>query len=233
MMVREHLAEMVEKGMVNPTGLISHGRGEAFDYLMGEKTLEASLAAETAAAAFLLKAKRPMVCVNGNAAALDAKRLIALAEEIPASLEINLFHRTEERVEKLIQYMESEGGKNVLGRNPDARIPGLNHDRALCTKTLYDCDAIVVPIEDGDRAEALVKMGKVVISIDINPLSRTSRTATVPVCDEMSRALENMIRFVKELKGKDSEIDSITKTYSNTDSRKQVLHQIAEYLESQ
>ena len=233
LMVREHLAEMVDKGMVNPTGLISHGRGEAFDYLMGERTLDASLEAERAAAAFLLKAKRPMVCVNGNAAALDAKRLIELAETVPASLEINLFHRTEERVEKLIQYMESEGGKDVLGRNPDARIPGLNHDRALCTKTLYDCDAIVVPIEDGDRAEALVKMGKVVISIDINPLSRTSRTATVPVCDEMSRALENMIRFVKELKGKDDEMDSIIKTYSNTDSRREVLHQIAKYLESQ
>ena len=233
LMVREHLADMVEKGLVNPTGLISHGRGEAFDYLMGERTLDASLKAEKAAAAFLLKAKRPMVCVNGNAAALDAKRLIKLAETIPASLEINLFHRTEERVEKLIQYMESEGGKNVLGRNPDARIPGLNHDRALCTKTLYDCDAIVVPIEDGDRAEALVKMGKVVISIDINPLSRTSRTATVPVSDEMSRALENIIDFVEELRGKDDEIDEIINTYSNTDNRKEVLHQIAEYLESQ
>ena len=211
-MVREHLAEMVEKGLVNPTGLISHGRGEAFDYLMGEKTLEASLEAERAAAAFLLKAKRPLVCVNGNAAALDAKRLIALAEAIPAPLEINLFHRTEERVDKLVSYMESEGGKDILGRNPDARIPGLNHDRALCTKTLFDCDAIVVPIEDGDRAEALVKMGKVVISIDINPLSRTSKSATVPVCDEMSRALENMIRFVNELKGKDDEIERITET---------------------
>ena len=233
LMVREHLAEMVEKGLVNPTGLISHGRGEAFDYLMGERTIDASLKAERAAAAFLLKAERPMVCVNGNAAALDAKRLIALAEEIPASIEINLFHRTEDRVEKLIQYMESEGGKNVLGRNPDARIPGLNHDRALCTRTLFDCDAIVVPIEDGDRAEALVKMGKVVISIDINPLSRTSRTATVPVCDEMSRALENIIRFVRELKGKDDVIENIINTYSNKDNRKQVLHQIAEYLESQ
>ena len=232
-MVREHLAEMVEKGLVNPTGLISHGRGEAFDYLMGERTIDASLKAEKAAAAYLLKAKRPLVCVNGNAAALDAKRLIVLAEAIPAPLEINLFHRTEERVDKLVSYMESEGGKDILGRNPDARIPGLNHDRALCTKTLFDCDAIVVPIEDGDRAEALVKMGKVVISIDINPLSRTSKAATVPVCDEMSRALENMIRFVNELKGKDDEIEDIINTYSNEDNRKEVLHQIADYLESQ
>ena len=39
LMVREHLADMVEQGLVTPTGLISHGRGEAFDYLMGEKTI--------------------------------------------------------------------------------------------------------------------------------------------------------------------------------------------------
>ena len=233
LMVREHLAEMVDKGLVNPTGLISHGRGEAFDYLMGERTLDPSLKAEKVAAAHLLKAERPLVCVNGNAAALDAKRLIELADEIPAPLEINLFHRTEERVGKLIDYMESQGGKGILGRDPDARIPGLNHDRALCTRTLYECDVIVVPIEDGDRAEALVKMGKKVISIDINPLSRTSRAATVPVSDEMSRALENIIRFVKELKGKDEEIGSLISSYSAEENRRDVLHCIAEYLESQ
>ena len=60
-MVREHLADMVEQGLVTPTGLISHGRGEAFDYLMGEKTIAPALEAERAAAAFLLKAERPMV----------------------------------------------------------------------------------------------------------------------------------------------------------------------------
>ena len=31
LMAREHLADMVEQGLVTPTGLISHGRGEAFD----------------------------------------------------------------------------------------------------------------------------------------------------------------------------------------------------------
>lgn len=233
LMVREHLAEMVAKGLVNPTGLISHGRGEAFDYLMGERTLAASLVAERAAAAYLLKARRPLICVNGNAAALDAKGLISLANAIPAPIEINLFHRTEERVEKLAEYMESEGCEGVLGRDPDARIPGLNHDRALCTKYLYECDVIVVPIEDGDRAEALVKMGKTVISIDINPISRTSKAATVPVSDEMSRALRNITEFVNELKGNGPEIESVIGSYSNTENRRQVLHEMAEFLESQ
>ena len=89
LMVRERLADAVEKGLVNPTGLISHGRGEAYDYLMGEKSLEPSLRAEKAAAAFLLRARNPVVCVNGNAAALDAKNLIRLTETIPAKMEVS------------------------------------------------------------------------------------------------------------------------------------------------
>lgn len=233
LMTREHLAEMVEKGLVNPTGLISHGRGEAFDYLMGEKSLPSSLEAEKAAAAYLLKAECPLVCVNGNAAALDAKNLISLAEKIPASLEVNIFHRTEERMEMLVEYMESQGGKNVLGRNPDARIPGLDHDRALCTKTLYDCDAIIVPIEDGDRAEALVAMGKVVISIDLNPISRTSKKATVPISDELTRALENIIRFVDELRGKTAEIEKTISDYDKEKNRKATLRAMAEFMEGE
>ena len=77
-MTRERLAEMVERGLVTPTGLISHGRGEAYDYLMGEKSTEPAKEAERAAAAYLLRAKNPVVCINGNAAALDADNLIRL-----------------------------------------------------------------------------------------------------------------------------------------------------------
>lgn len=232
LMVREQLAEAVEKGLVNPTGLISHGRGEAFDYLMGERTLPPSLEAEKVAAAYLLRAKRPLVCVNGNAAALDAKNLIKLSETIPAPLEINIFHRTAERMELLISYMESQGCREVLGRVPEERIPGLNHDRALCSRTLYDCDTIIVPIEDGDRAEALVRMGKVVISIDINPISRTSKTATVPISDELTRALENIIRFVGELRGHEDEIDRVISSYDSDRNRKELLREISSYLEN-
>ena len=30
-------------------------------------------------------------------------------------------------------------------------------------------DTVLVPLEDGDRTEALVKMGKTVVAIDLNP----------------------------------------------------------------
>lgn len=234
LMVREHLAEMVDRGLVNPTGLISHGRGEAFDYLMGEKTIPPALDAEKAAAAFLLRAKKPIVCMNGNSIALDPQGMMALSAAIPAPMEVNIFHRTEERMEMLIRYMEEQGAKDVLGRNPDARIPNLTSDRALCTKKgIFDSDVIVVPIEDGDRAEALVAMGKVVISIDLNPLSRTSKTATVPISDEITRALANITMFVKELKGKDEEIDEIIAGYSSEKVRKATVEYICGSLMSE
>jgi len=231
LMTRERLAHMVEEGMVTPTGLISHGRGEAYDYLMGERSIEPSLQAEKVAAAYLLKARNPVVCINGNAAALDADNLIALAKAVPAKIEVNLFHRTPERMEKIISYLESKGAGKVLGRDPDCRIEGLNHDRALCTREgIFDSDVIVVPIEDGDRAEALVAMGKTVISIDLNPLSRTSCKATVPISDEMTRALENIIRFVGELRGDDEAIIKTIKEYSSADNRRETVRCICDTL---
>ena len=233
-MVREHLAEMVDQGLVTPTGLISHGRGEAFDYLMGEKTIAPALEAERAAAAFLLRAKKPIVCVNGNSIALEPKGLIALAKCIPAKMEVNIFHRTEERMRMLIEYMESQGADGILGRDPDARIPNLTSDRALCTKEgIFDSDVIVVPIEDGDRAEALIAMGKIVISIDLNPLSRTSKVASVPISDEISRAVENIARFVDELRGKDDEIDKIIKQFSAVKTRRDTIQCICDSLMSE
>ena len=231
LMTRERLTELVEKGLVSKMGLISHGRGEAFDYLSGERTTEAALKAEKAAAAYLLKAKNPVVCVNGNAAALDPERLIELAEAVPAKIEVNIFHRTEERMELLISYMEEKGAKEVLGRNPDAKIGGISSDRALCTKRgIFESDVILVPIEDGDRAKALAGMGKIVISIDLNPLSRTSVAATVSISDEMSRALENMIGFVKEMKGRPDEIEKAISTFSNESNRRETVEEICSAL---
>lgn len=224
LMKRERLVEMMQEGLVTPTGLISQGRGEAFDYLMGERTLETARRAQKAATAHLLKARNPVVCVNGNAAALDAERLIALAKAVKAKIEVNIFHRTEERMEKIIGYLESKGAENVLGRHPDARIPGISSDRALCTKEgIYDSDVILVPIEDGDRAKALADMRKTVISIDLNPLSRTSQAASVSISDEMSRALENMISFSGM--GQD-EIEGSISCFDNSANREGLVREI-------
>ncbi|HUL39373.1 MAG TPA: phosphopantothenate/pantothenate synthetase family protein, partial [Methanomassiliicoccales archaeon] len=114
---------------------------------------------------------------------------------------VNLFHRAEERVEKVCAFMESAGAKGVLGRNPDAVLPGISSERALCSKAgIYSADVVLVPLEDGDRAEALAKFGKKVIAIDLNPLSRTAKAAHVTIVDEVTRAIPFMISMVPELR---------------------------------
>ncbi|HIH96993.1 MAG TPA: phosphopantothenate/pantothenate synthetase [Thermoplasmata archaeon] len=203
---RERLAELGKKGLVHETGLIAHGRGEAFDYLLGEKTIPASDHAEKVAACYLLLAKNPVISLNGNVVALAPKECIELAELLPAKLEVNVFHRTQKRVEALVEEMKKAGAKEVLGAKADAKLLYISSERAKCSKEgIYSSDVVLVPLEDGDRTEALVKMGKRVSVIDLNPLSRTARTATVTVVDELTRALPNIKRWVEKLKGDDRE----------------------------
>ena len=68
--IRELLVEGCEKGITTLQGLIAHGRGEAFDYLLGERTTSVAKEATRAAGAALLLAKDPVISVNGNVAAL-------------------------------------------------------------------------------------------------------------------------------------------------------------------
>lgn len=191
LVTREHLAESVKKGIVSPEGLIAHGRGEAFDYFMGERTSASALLAERTAAALLLAARHPVISVNGNAAALAGREIAELQEASGALVEVNLFHRTEERVH-LIEDLLRNAGADVFSGPAECLLP-LSHDRAWCRREgMFSADVIMVPLEDGDRCEALVKMGKTVIGIDLNPISRTSRRATLTIVDELTRALPNI-----------------------------------------
>ncbi len=195
------MARRVEEGIVAPTGLIAHGRGEAFDYLLGERTTDNAHRAELVAVSALLGASRPVISVNGNTAALGAKEIVKLSESVNAKIEVNLFHRTDARVDKVCTFMEDAGARAVLGRDPDALLPGISSDRARCTKAgIYSADVVLVPLEDGDRAEALVRFGKKVIAVDLNPLSRTARAAQITIVDEVTRALQVMIKEAPQLK---------------------------------
>ncbi|ADN35754.1 Protein of unknown function DUF137 [Methanolacinia petrolearia DSM 11571] len=191
LVMRERIADAALKGIVAMEGVGSHGRGEAFDYLIGEKTTESALLAEKTAAALFLNAKKPVISVNGNTAALAAKEIADLQKATGAAVEVNLFHRTEERVEKITSLLEDEGVTVLKGEFE--RLLPLSHDRALCLREgIYSCDVILVPLEDGDRCSALVDMGKTVITIDLNPLSRTAKTATLTIVDEITRAIPNI-----------------------------------------
>src|SRR5213592_1435082 len=214
LMQRERLVRAWKAGIVVPEGLIAHGRGEAWDYLMGEGTSAPALVAERAAAAYLLAAHRPVISVNGNVAALNGRDAVRLAKAIPARIEVNLFHRSQDRVRKIVHLLESAGAKSVLGLRPNARIPGLDSKRALANREgIFGADVVLVPLEDGDRAEALVRMKKTVISVDLNPLSRTSQRATIPIVDELTRALRNIEKFVIELKSDPAEAARVRRAY--------------------
>ena len=221
---REKLVRGWRDGIVVPEGLIAQGRGEAFDYLFGEQSTAPALVAERAAAAILMTAARPVISVNGNVAALAAREVARLARAIPARVEVNLFHRTEARVSRIARRLAHAGAKDVLGLHPDARIPGLESKRALCHRDgIFSADVVLVPLEDGDRTEALVAMGKRVISIDLNPLSRTSRCASVPVVDELTRALLNIEKCVTQLRGNPKEARRISRAFDPTGNLRATL----------
>jgi 4-phosphopantoate--beta-alanine ligase len=203
LVARERIAGCARSGVVSLEGIAAHGRGEAFDYLLGERTTESALIAEETAAAFLVSAKNPVISVNGNTAALAAGLIRDLQQASGAKVEVNLFHRTEERMTLITSLLEEEGVMVLAGR-PERLLP-LSHDRALCLRHgIYESDVILVPLEDGDRCQALRGMGKVVITIDLNPLSRTSRAASLTIVDELTRALPNITRFSRELTGDES-----------------------------
>ncbi|OPX65182.1 MULTISPECIES: 4-phosphopantoate--beta-alanine ligase [unclassified Methanoregula] len=202
LVTREHLAESVKNGIVSMEGLTAHGRGEAFDYFLGERTTASALIAERTAAAFLMTARHPVISVNGNAAALAARGIADLQEASGAIVEVNLFHRTEERVRRIENLLRDAGADVFSG--PAERLLPLSHDRAWCRREgMFSADVVLVPLEDGDRCEALVKMGKTVLAIDLNPLSRTARAATVTVVDELTRALPNITRACRDLTGEE------------------------------
>lgn len=202
LIARERLARYAAEGIVSLEGLTAHGRGEAFDYLLGERTTESALLAEKTAAALLLRAAHPVISVNGNTAALAAELLGPLQECSHAKIEVNLFHRTDERMKKITRLLEDHGVRVETG--VAERLIPLSHDRALCLREgIFAADVILVPLEDGDRCQALRKMGKTVITIDLNPLSRTARSASLTIVDELTRALPCITGFCATLEQED------------------------------
>ncbi|RLG82687.1 MAG: hypothetical protein DRO40_06970, partial [Thermoprotei archaeon] len=109
LLIREKLIDGYKNGLVALAGLIAHGRGEAFDYILGEKTIEPAHEALKAAAAALLTAKYPVISVNGNVAALVPREIVELAKTVNAKIEVNLFYRTREREEAIAKWLYKHG----------------------------------------------------------------------------------------------------------------------------
>lgn len=204
---REALVDGYRRGLVVAEGLIAHGRGEAYDYLIGECTTKTAQRAIKAAAAMLLLSRHPVISVNGNAAALCPGAIVELAKATGAAIEINLFYRTEERERAIKAELETHGAENVLGvgSRASATIPELQSERRRVDPDgIYSADTVFVPLEDGDRTEALVKMGKKVITIDLNPLSRTAKAAHITIVDNIVRAMPALAEAACQLNGSKS-----------------------------
>jgi len=198
---RDLIAGGVEKGIASIHGLIAHGRGEAFDYLIGEKTNDFAVKAIEVAAALLLAAKNPVISVNGNAAALVPKELAELSNLLNCPIEVNIFHSSKQREIKIKARLLENGAKNVLLPEKDAILKYIDSNRKYINKNgIAKADVVFVPLEDGDRAEALVKNGKKVIAVDLNPMSRTAQKATITIVDNIVRAMPLLIKTIKEYK---------------------------------
>ncbi|MCR4336045.1 MAG: phosphopantothenate/pantothenate synthetase [archaeon] len=200
---QRHLIEKgVSKGIVTPTGMIAHGRGEAFDYLLGEKTsVEAEKQIE-AAASMLLLAKKPIISVNGNVTVLCAKEIIKLAKVLGAKIEANVFYKPIAKRKKLIAKEFAKQGMQIL-HNSNAKIPGLNSERKNVSREgIYSADVVLIMLEDGDRTEALRKAGKKVIAVDLNPLSRTAKKANIAIIDNVVRAVPLLTKKSQKYKKK-------------------------------
>ena len=201
--VREKLVNGYRKGLVVEEGLLAHGRGETFDYLIGEKTSKSSQNATKAAARELLLAKSPVISVNGNLAALCTKEIVQLARTIGARIEVNLFYASKKRKKTIAAVLRKSGAKTILGLGPkfSRKIPKLDSARRVVDERgIFTADVVLVPIEDGHRTIALKKFGKKVIAFDLNPLSRTAQTADITIVDNVTRGLKVLIETCKKLK---------------------------------
>jgi 4-phosphopantoate--beta-alanine ligase len=217
---RKKIVDATKKGLLADSAMIAHGRGEAFDYLLGEKTSSSAKIAIKESAARLRAAKHPVISVNGNTVVLAGKSLIRVAAVLNCPIEVNIYYRTEERINKLHRLLEKEKENiskeenpegwigdwksavksvEILGKDDDGRIKGLEGPRAICSaKGIELADVILVPLEDGDRCEVLISLGKDVLVVDLNPLSRTAKMATVTIVDEVSRVSDILLKYVIE-----------------------------------
>lgn len=196
LMIRERLVEGYNNGLVANEGLMAHGRGETFDYLIGEKTSRSAKLAIKMAAKLLHCAKYPVISVNGNVAALCPKEIVKLARTVNAKIEVNLFYSNNKRKQNIVNILKKNGANEVLGadRKNLVRIPGLDSSRRSVDKYgIFQADVVLVPLEDGDRTIALKKLGKKVITFDLNPLSRTAQNADVTIVDNITRGIKELL----------------------------------------
>lgn len=228
--IRDLTVKGIMKGITSMQGLVAHGRGEALDYLLGERTLPVAKKSIESAAALLLIAKNPVISVNGNSAILVPKELVKLSKIIPAKLEVNIFHPSKKREFKIKNYLIKNGSKEVLLPQKKFKIKHLDSNRKYVNKDgIYKADVVFIPLEDGDRTEALRRNGKKVIVVDLNPLCRSAQKANLSIIDNIVRVMPLLIKTImklKEYKLSKKQLNVIYKHHNNGKRLKIALQKI-------
>jgi len=234
LLAREKLVTGFKRGIVASEGLIAHGRGECFDYLLGECTIQSSRDAINVASAALLLANYPIISINGNVTALCVDQICRLNRSLENSaVEINLFYYTKEREKLISEEFKKYGLTRLFGIDPNnlESIPELESNRRLVDRDgISKADVVFVPLEDGDRTIALKKMNKKIISIDLNPLSRTSLSSDISIIDNIVRVVPHLIENIEYLKknSTEQELNYIVNQFDN----KKVLKESLDILKS-
>ena len=204
---------------------------------MGEQTNDNSEKAIEASVAAILAADHPIISVNGNVAALVPNEVVALSNETGALLEINIFYQAEGRIEAIEEVLRKAGAKTILGLGDveSKTISNLSSNRRIVDpRGIYKADVVLVPLEDGDRTEALVQEGKFVIAIDLNPLSRTSKMAQITIVDNLIRCIPRMTEYAKKLKAASKkDLQSIVSSFNQKENLKGSVQYIINYLKEQ
>ena len=211
LLIREKLVKGFDDNLVAKEGLLAHGRGEAFDYLIGEKTSKSAKEAIKAAAFMLKNAENSVISVNGNFAALCPKEIVQLAKTTNSKIEVNLFYSSEKRKKAITKILRKSGAEEILGLNKKSSIKLLEIDsarRIVDKNGIFSADVVLVPLEDGDRTIALKKAKKKIITFDLNPLSRTAQTANITIVDNVTRAMKLLVIESKKEKRKLSKYDN-------------------------
>ncbi|MDH5658506.1 MAG: 4-phosphopantoate--beta-alanine ligase [Nitrosopumilus sp.] len=234
LLIREKLVNGFDNGLVAKEGLLAQGRGEAFDYLLGEKTGKAAMRAIKAAAAQLLLAEMPVISVNGNIAALCPKQIVKLSKQIKGKIEVNLFYTNENRKQAIVKTLKKNGASEVLGSKigSSTKLSGIDSARRIVDKNgIFVADVVVVPLEDGDRTTALRKAGKTVITFDLNPLSRTSQTANITIVDNVTRSVDLLVEECKKMsKNNKKSLYKIIADFDNKKNLRESVNQIRDNL---
>src|SRR5207247_9462408 len=93
-------------------------------------------------------------------------------------------------------------------------------------------DVVLVILGGGYSALTLRQEGKSRIAIVLNPLSRTSRVASVTIVDNIVRAVPALIKSAKKMKAlPESQLEEYISGFNNETNLANSIRQIIQYLQ--